>query len=68
MVSYSNLSENFPQFAVIHTDKGFSVVSEAEVDVFLVSLAFSVLAILFLVPLPFLNLAGTSGSSWFTYC
>ena len=34
MVSYSNLSENFPQFAVIHTDKGFSVVSEAEVDFF----------------------------------
>ena len=26
---------NFPQFVVIHTVKGFSVVSEAEVDVFL---------------------------------
>ena len=27
--------KNFPQFVVIHTVKGFSVVSEAEVDVFL---------------------------------
>ena len=26
---------NFPQFVVIHTMKGFSTVSEAEVDVFL---------------------------------
>ena len=31
----SHLSKNFPQFAVIHTVKGFSVVSEAEVDVIL---------------------------------
>ena len=31
----SHLLKNFPQFAVIHTVKGFSVVSEAEVDVFL---------------------------------
>ena len=35
MVGYSYLSKNFPQFAVIHTVKGFSVVSEAEVDVIL---------------------------------
>ena len=27
--------KNFPQFAVIHKVKGFSVVNEAEVDVFL---------------------------------
>ena len=27
--------KNFPQFVVIHTVKGFSVVNEAEVDVFL---------------------------------
>ena len=27
--------ENFPQFIVIHTVKGFNVVSEAKVDVFL---------------------------------
>ena len=30
-----HLSKNFPQFVVIHTVKGFSIVSEAEVDVFL---------------------------------
>ena len=35
MVWYSHLFQNFPQFVVIHTVKGFSVVSEAEVDVFL---------------------------------
>ena len=32
---YSHLFKNFPQFVVIHTIKGLSVVSEAEVDVFL---------------------------------
>ena len=32
---YSHLLKNFPQFVVIHTVKGFSVVNEAEVDVFL---------------------------------
>ena len=35
MVWYSHLLKNFPQFVVLHTVKGFSVVSEAEVDVFL---------------------------------
>ena len=35
MVWYSHLLKNFPQFVVIHTGKGFSVVNEAEVDVFL---------------------------------
>ena len=40
MVWYSALFKNFPQFVVIHTVKGFSVVTEAEVDVFLDSLAF----------------------------
>ena len=29
------ISKNFPQFVVIHIVKGFSIVSEAEVDVFL---------------------------------
>ena len=27
--------KNFPQFVVVHTVKGFSIVDEAEVDVFL---------------------------------
>ena len=35
MVWYSHLSKNFLQFVVIHIVKGFSVVNEAEVDVFL---------------------------------
>ena len=35
MVWYSHFLKNFPQFIVIHTVKGFSVVSEAEVDVLL---------------------------------
>ena len=34
-VWYSHLSKNFLQFVVIHIVKGFSVVNEAEVDVFL---------------------------------
>ena len=35
MVLYSHLLQNFPQFIVIHTVKGFGVVNKAEVDVFL---------------------------------
>ena len=35
MVWFSNLLKNFPQFAVIHTIKGFGVVNKAEVNVFL---------------------------------
>ena len=31
MVWYSHLLKNFPQFAVIHTVKGFDVVNKAEV-------------------------------------
>ena len=36
----SSVFKNFPQFVVIHTVKGFSVVNEAEVDVFLEFLCF----------------------------
>ena len=35
MVWYSHLFKNFPPFVFIHTVRGFSVVNEAEVDVFL---------------------------------
>ena len=35
VVWYSHLFKNFPQFVVIHIVKGFQVVNEAEVDVFL---------------------------------
>ena len=31
----SHLLKNFPQFIVIHTVKGFGIVSKAEIDVFL---------------------------------
>ena len=35
MVWYSHLFQNFPQFVVIHTVKGFGIVNNAEVDGFL---------------------------------
>ena len=35
MVWYSHLSKSFPQFVMIHTVKGFSVVDEKEIDVLL---------------------------------
>ena len=35
MVWYFHLLKYFPEFVVIHTAKGFSIVSEQEVDVFL---------------------------------
>ena len=35
VIWYSHLFQNFPQFIVIHTVKGFGLVSKAEIDVFL---------------------------------
>ena len=35
VVWYSHLFQKFPQFIVIHTVKGFGLVNEAEIDVFL---------------------------------
>ena len=35
MAWYSHHLKNFPQFVVIHTVKGFGIVSKAEIDVFL---------------------------------
>ena len=35
MVWYSHLFQNFPQFIVIHTVKGFGIVKKAEIDVLL---------------------------------
>ena len=69
VVWYSHLFKNF-KFVVIHTVKGFSVLNEAEVDVFL---EFSCIFLWSnrcwqFVPLPFLNQVFISGSSWFTYC
>ena len=34
MVWYSYLFQNFPQFIVIHTVKGFGILNKAEIDVF----------------------------------
>ena len=67
----SHLFQNFPQFIVIHTVIGFSVVNEAEADVFLeLSCLFydpTGVGNLISIPLPFLNPACTSGSFQFKY-
>ena len=70
VVWYSHLFKNFPQFGVIHIVEDFSIVNEAEVDVFLKfssffydptdgSLTFGSSA--------FSKSSCTSGSSQFTY-
>ena len=58
MVWYSHLFQNFPQFVVIHTAKGFGIASKAEVDIFLE------LSCFFYDPTDVGNL--TSGSSAFS--
>ena len=35
MIWYSYLFQNFPQFIVIHTVKGYGIVNKAEIDVFM---------------------------------
>jgi len=69
VVWYSHLFKNFPQFVVIYTVRGFSVVNKAEIDVFLeLSFFFNDpvdVGILISASLPFLNPAWTSGSSRF---
>ena len=35
MIWYAHLFQNFPQFIVIHTVKGFGTVSKAKIDIFL---------------------------------
>ena len=71
MIRYFHVIKNIPQFVVIHTVKGFSTVNEVEVDGFFKFHCFFYDPVycgnLFLVPLPFLNPACTSGSSRFTY-
>ena len=58
VIWYSHLFQNFPQFVVIHTIKGFGIINKAEVDVFLVFSCF------FNDPTDVGNL--TSGSSAFS--
>ena len=43
VVWYSYLFQNFPEFIVIHTVKGFGIVNKAEIDVCWNSLAFSMI-------------------------
>ena len=66
VVWYSHLFQNFPQFIVIHTVKGFGIVNKTEVDVFLELLCF------FDDPVDVGNLisgsSAFSGSSQFMYC
>ena len=73
VVWHSHLLKNFPQFIVIHTVKGFGIVSKAEIDVFLELSCFfhnptNVGHLVSGSSLPFWKQAWTSGSSWFTYC
>ena len=58
MVWNSHLFQNFPQFIVIHTVKGFGIANKAEIDVFLE------LSCFFYDPVDVGNL--TSGSSAFS--
>ena len=60
MVWYAHLLKNFPKFVVIHTVKGFGIVNNAEVDVFLERSCF------FDAPTDIGNLI--SGSSAFSKC
>ena len=70
LIWYSQLSKNFP--VVIHTVKGFSIVNDAEVDVFLEFLSFfynpTNVGNLFSGSSAFSKPACTSGSSQFMYC
>ena len=58
MVWYSYLFQNFPQFIVVHTVKGFGIVNKSEIDDFLE------LSCFFHVPMDVGNLI--SGSSAFS--
>ena len=72
VVWYSHLFQNFPQFIVIHTVKGFGIVNKAEIDVFLELSCFfhdpADVGNLIFGSLPFLKQAWTCGSSRFMYC
>ena len=72
MVWYSHLFQNFPQFIVIHTVKGFGIVNKAEIDVFLELSCFfydpADVGNLISGSSAFLNPAQTSRSSRFTFC
>ena len=58
MVLYSHLFKSFPQFVMIHTVKGFSLVNETEVDFFF----FSGIPLLFYDPVDVGNLISDSSA------
>ena len=65
VVWYSHLFRNFPQFVVIHTDKGFSIVNKAKVDVFLeFSCFFSIIQWCWQFDLWFLCLSKSTLNIW----
>ena len=73
VVWFSHLFKSFPQFVVIYLAKDFSIVNETEIDVIFLEFScfvFDPMDVTNLIssPLPFLNWAWRSGSSWFTYC
>ena len=68
VVWYSHLLKNFPQLVVIHRVKGFSIVTETEVEFFWNYLAFSMVQQMLAVWSAFLKPACTCGISLFTCC
>ena len=73
VVWYSHLFKTLPQFVVIHSDRGFGIVSKAKIDVFLEFSCFfsdstDVGHLVSGSSVPFLKPAWTSGSSPFMYC
>ena len=71
VVWYAHFFQNFPHFVVIHTVKGFGIVSKAEVDIFLELSCFfndpADVGNLISGSSAFLKPAWTSGSSQFMY-
>ena len=72
VVWYSHLLNNFPQFVVIHTVKGFGIVNKAEIGAFLELSCFfddpTDVGSLNSGSSAFSKSSLTSGSLWFTYC
>ena len=72
VVWHAHLFQNFAQFIVIHTVKGFGIVNKAEIDVFLELSCFfhdpADVGNLISGSSAFLKPAWTSGNLWFTYC
>ena len=64
VVWYSHLFQNFPQFIVIHTVKGFGIVNKAEIDVFLNSLAFSMIQRMLAYSVQFSSVAQSCPTLW----